>query len=245
MDCATNAASTAFECRATAAIKAGRPLLAPYGGHDGGGQGGGSTEQSQQQQRVTRLPNSVLLLEYGFTFDPLHQAAAGDTAGARPPLLVGEPVRMSLLPLAAGPLPPALEAAGRAGHGSVAALELMVPPAGAPMRHGLMRLRSFLAAASLSGRQRAQAVAVPGLLLPYTHAERLPTADDWAVAAVAAGLPADGAADASATGELAVEIGWRLDELVAQRLGEYPTTEVQQHPGNTMHVHRCLLELSK
>ena len=51
VDCATNEASTHFECRATKAIQAGQELFAPYGG------------------RQTRLRNSVLLTEYGFTLD--------------------------------------------------------------------------------------------------------------------------------------------------------------------------------
>jgi hypothetical protein len=51
VDCATNAASTHFECYTTRSVHDGEELLAPYGG------------------RRTRLRNSVLLTEYGFTMD--------------------------------------------------------------------------------------------------------------------------------------------------------------------------------
>lgn len=52
VDCATNDDSTHFECKATKPITTGSELLVPYGG------------------RVTRMRNSKLLTEYGFTIDP-------------------------------------------------------------------------------------------------------------------------------------------------------------------------------
>jgi len=63
VDCATDGTSTAFVCTATTAVHRGDVLLVPYGW---GGTGG----------RATRLRNSVLLLEYGFTLDPADSATA-------------------------------------------------------------------------------------------------------------------------------------------------------------------------
>lgn len=140
VDCATNNQSTYFECRTTRAVRAGDELLAPYGG------------------RNSMLPNSQLLLHYGFTMHSLKHDVASEQVSLRIPALSAE--RMQLLYLA-----------GYANSGSVFTVHLQAG-----------RRPSSLLAYSIAKVLSVELMQSAGGQLTRFFAENgtLPIAEEWA-----------------------------------------------------------------